>query len=148
MGWGTPDDILVYSAQPASLWADEQYQFVVPNQRNTFSSLAWWGLTQRRLLVHLLPAFPMVNESLPCSLQYGHHCCFPLLLYLANEGICCPFCAQGRGLSANCPEAPGAHPALSFSLPRLDILPPTTLLMKHTPNHNLFRGCGTWPSSI
>lgn len=76
-----PDDILVYSAVPASLWADEQYQFVVPNQRNTFYSLAWWGLIQRSLLVCLLPAFPMVNESLPCSLSSVvitvafHYCC-------------------------------------------------------------------------
>lgn len=33
---GSPDGILVYSALPASLWVEEQYQFVGPNQCNTF----------------------------------------------------------------------------------------------------------------
>lgn len=35
-GLGMPDDILVYSALPALLWVEEQYQFVGPDQCNMF----------------------------------------------------------------------------------------------------------------
>lgn len=83
--------------------------------RNAFCLLALQGLTQHRLFKHLFPALFPWQMSVFYALQCGNHCCFGLLLYLANDALCCPFCVQGRGLSANCPEAWGPIQHFLFS---------------------------------